>query len=511
MAGAAGLRGKNVPVRLDVLRCSRDHEVVPPAWRLPVGHPLVSISHDKLSAVAEEKRILDDLLAEGKKRRGVLIRIWKSFQRIFFVGSILTGTRLTYTFIKNNGEITPSLIGLAFLTLFLLSNTSYPRIQLVGRRALAFLLDALLIIAVSFVLLWYLDVSDIDYLGLVPIPVLVVWMSFLYFVFFDWYFKGTLGKRICRLKVVTTERRNKLTFQKSFIHAFLTLPLPIICATLARHWIVDPHDSKALFFVGYAIRDTFMAFVPMSVLILGGNHGIPDRLVGVAVQRDWETTNSPTPNPGRTWVLFCLSSVSWGVLLASLTYLTIGRMIFSGLPERSPGKYEQRFWSVTDPESLKSLWIVLPIGLKEREPSVRDIQIFEMSPSPFTFRGEDSRFLTPLNPQQYLNKLEKIRFIKVSLAQRASSLVRFLLMENLLSISSQRLPMARRPGFILLQFSSRENFGLFDIDTEENILLCLMSSDKNFVDFPTSVRPEQALRITTSPDKIGWLFLGVVL
>lgn len=81
-------------------------------------------------------------------------------------------------------------------------------------------------------------------------------------------------------------------------------------------------------------------------------------------------------------------------------------------------------------------------------------------------------------------------------------------MQNFLAAASQGTPLAGRPTFVLLQFETDESFGLFFINSEENILLCFMRSDNEFVDFATDVYPEQAVHITTSLDKICWLFLG---
>ena len=166
-----------------------------------------------------------------------------------------------------------------------------------------------------------------------------------------------------------------------------------VCAVLLGESIAGQSNSRYLFWVGYALRDALISFVPMSILIFGGNQGIPDRIVGITVQRQWETTNSRPPSAGlKTWVLLCFSSVVWGILLATLAYLAVGRVLLSGSAEKPPAKYIQQVLPITDPESVRSLWAVLPLGLKEREPSVKDIEISEMSPNPFTFQSERLAF-----------------------------------------------------------------------------------------------------------------------
>ena len=68
--------------------------------------------------------------------------------------------------------------------------------------------------------------------------------------------------------------------------------------------------------------------------------------------------------------------------------------------------------------------------------------------------------------------------------------------------------MEKRPALSLLQIATENEFGLFSINDDENILVCFMRSGDNAVDFYTDVRPHGKIQFQVSLDKTGFLLVG---
>jgi hypothetical protein len=136
--------------------------------------------------------------------------------------------------------------------------------------------------------------------------------------------------------------------------------------------------------------------------------------------------------------------------------------------------------------------------------------MFDISPNPFSFRVEDSRTTVPLNPEPYFAQLKKVRLVRVTLAPHVSSLVKLVVITNFLALGTRVTPINQRPGFVLLQLTSEQRFGVLYPKSEENILLCWMRSGNNPIDFPVEVRPTvtYSFPLIGSTDEIRLLLLG---
>jgi uncharacterized RDD family membrane protein YckC len=452
------------------------------------------------------KQSLEELFEEGKARRASVARIWKPYKRVIWVTSTATGI---YTFVKNAGDFTFPLLGLIALTGFL---SFSPRlappiagIQLLGRRTLALITDVLLISAVSFVSLFLLQSKD--YLG--PLLMLVVWATFLYIVFCDWRFNGTLGKQVWGLKVVST-RNTGISFCKSFIRAFLTFPLPIISGGLLRDILMGDGNSQLRFVLGEGFAEVAIYFIPMSIMFFGGGQSIADKIVGVSVQRKWQHIDAnPSSTRPSTWALLVCSTFAWAFLLAALAYTGVGKIAITGLPKQPPAKNFQQVETITDPKTIAQLWAYLPMNLREPTSVIRKIELFAASPSPFTFRSKDSHTVPPLNPDEYLKQLNQVRFVRVSLAPYMFTVTKMRIVHNFLALGEWNKT-TLRPSFALLQFGSDQKYGLFSISSQENILICWMGSDANPIDFPMELHPRYGIQPLFSLSEIYNLLLGNV-
>lgn len=192
---------------------------------------------------------LEELVSQTKKRHAVFTRMGKPIIWFFSVSTALT----VYTFFKNNAEFTPALLGLIALCFILFYYaTSVPAIKLFLRRTLALFIDLFLIgVALFASVSWYQaseePSGDILPFQLGRVLMVALWLVFLYFVFFDWRFKGTVGKRFVGL-TVTTEERHRISFCRSFIRTFLSLPLPVITVAYLAAWLTrDPQSTVRIF------------------------------------------------------------------------------------------------------------------------------------------------------------------------------------------------------------------------------------------------------------------------
>src|SRR6266446_5093149 len=386
------------------------------------------------------KQLLQDLVEELKARYAALTRMWKPYARVIWAISIPT---VVYTFIINTGSFTLIVVGLIALACFLMFAPPLAGTYLLGLRVLALLVDLLLVSFASFIVWTAHSEFQMDHQG--QVLMVTLWVTFLYFVLFDWRFKGTLGKKLCGLRVVPTGS-SKIDFCKSFLRVFATFILPVMCGSYLQEKIVGDDSSRIRFFLGNGLGDAVIFFIPMSIIFFGGNQSIVDKILGASVQRrrhHLKTTQDTTQNTWvlwarrNTWALLICSTLAYSFLLTALLYLGAWRTATFGLPEKPLAEYVEQFRSVEDPSTIGHLWTFLPVGLKEPASIVRNIQMFDISPNPFSFRVEDSRTTVPLNPEPYFAQLKKVRLVRVTLAPHVSSLVKLVVITNFLALGTR--------------------------------------------------------------------------
>jgi hypothetical protein len=459
------------------------------------------------------KQVLEELVKESKARHSALKSLFQPYSRIY---SIICYAATAYALIKGGGEFTLPLVGLIVLACFLsLSPRFAPPIAgipLLGRKILALLTDFLLLSIVSFLALFLLQSKDyLEYLTM-----LVVWVAFMYFVVSDCFLNGTLGKRVWGLMLADT-KKSEGNFYKSFIRplvraflrVFFTLLFPIICSGFLRDALMGDGSSRLRFFLGEWSAEFALCLVPISILFLGGNQSIVDKILGMSVQQKSQHVDSNPPKPRlSTWVTLVSSTIIFAFLLAALAYAGVGKMVASGgLPKEPPAKGFQQAETITDPKTIEPLWVYLPMNLRESGSVVRKIELFAASPNPFTFRSEDSHIMTPLNPAQYLNDVKQVRFVRVTVAPYMSTVTRMIIVLNFLALGG-RSTTTIRPSFALLQIGSEQKYGLFSIGVQENILICWMGSNTNPVDFPMEAHPGFGVGPLFSFGEIYNLLLG---
>jgi len=459
------------------------------------------------------KQLLKDVIGELKARNATLAEIWKPYKRVIWAASIPT---TIYAFIANTGSFTVIVVGLIALVCFLVCGPPFAGSYLLGLRMLALLTDLLLVSFASLIVWAMYSDRLMEYQG--QVLIVTLWVTFFYFIIFDWKFKGTLGKKLCRLRVVATGS-SKIDFCKSFLRVFVTFILPIICSSYLQQKIVDDGSSRIRLFLGNGLGDAVIFFIPMSIIFFGGNQSVADKILGVSVQQRRHRLK-PTQNiwalwiRRNTWTLLICSTLASSSLSTAFMYLGAWRMAIWGLPEKPPAKYVGQFRSVDDPGIIEPLWMLLPVGLKEPASVIRKIQIFDVSPNPLSFRFEDSLTQVPLNPEPYFAQLKQVRLVRITLTPHTPSLVKFMIVNNFLTLGTKitPIPVAQRPAFTVLQFRSEQRFGVLFTKSEESILLCWMHSGNNPVDFPVELRPlvTYSFQLIGSADEIRLLLMGNV-
>jgi uncharacterized RDD family membrane protein YckC len=190
------------------------------------------------------KQLLQDLVEELKARYATLTRMWKPYARVIWVISIPT---FVSAFVINTGSFTLIVVGLIALACFLVFAPPFAGSYLLGLRVLALLADLLLVSFAS--LMAWTAYSDFQLEHQGQALMVTLWATFFYFVLFDWRFKGTLGKKLCGLRVASTEG-SKIDFCKSFLRVFATFIFPIMCGSYLQEKIVGDDSSRIRFFLG---------------------------------------------------------------------------------------------------------------------------------------------------------------------------------------------------------------------------------------------------------------------
>lgn len=93
------------------------------------------------------------------------------------------------------------------------------------KRAMAFVIDDLLITFVSIVMLWdQISASGGEMIGVLTIMnqafIQIVAIKVIYHTFFIWYYGATIGKSIMKLRVIDYENFGRVNLLGSFFRAF---------------------------------------------------------------------------------------------------------------------------------------------------------------------------------------------------------------------------------------------------------------------------------------------------
>lgn len=437
------------------------------------------------------KRELEKSRADYRAKLALLKNQWKPI-------IVLAAVFSYYTYARRLWELSGSLSLTSILVLgLLLLAVLFRFVPVAGLncvpRAVAFLVDLGFLSLATFSIFSLLRRFDIILRA--PALMLVVWLWFLYFVFYETFRHSTLGKRLFGLTLVF-DRSGATRFYACFVHNSLSLVAPLIVSDLLVQGVRFPSTAAAFVSIGV------VALGPVSILFLGDARGIADRIAGVAVEETGKG-DSVRSRAGRSqWLCVCLSCLMITVYLYMAT-----------------GFIERRLRSVSDvlnvglahaqhPTMAELLWVHLPMGLRNPSTYVTDIGVWDWSPNPIRVDPAADLLLLPPYADE-VARLNQMRIVRVSLSAAATSIVRTRLLGNFERWYAANTPPEALPAFVLLQLASDEDYGLFTFTSCENLLLCIRPNDaKTVAAFYAQPIPSRSAYVEMWFCRVRWLMLG---
>lgn len=431
-----------------------------------------------------------------KGRYRGLKKLWTP---IGVISSILFAASSLYDFIINTGDLSFPVLGFALLSVISLLIVPIRTTRLFVFRVLAFALDLVFLAVITGASLFayrriYGEPSEFMLMG-------AAWLWILYFVFYDWYFHGTPGKRFFGLKVIS--QKGQFDFVKSFLRTLLTIVVPVILTWFGS--TITATESRSRWIAAMFLRDVAVLLVPISILVFGGNQGLIDKALRTAVKYERDSdTHRPAINK-RTWIKLCSLTLLFGLALSGVDYVAIWKAnIFNPLPAPN-GKMVLSTRIVEDSETTAALWTQLPKGLQNPAETVQAIAFLELSRNPFI--AKNTQMLIPTEIRQALQQVNsEVRVLRVELISSASPAVYSLIMRNFSELlANGLLPNQSRVG--VLRFGQTEDYGLFILTQSRNtVIYVTRTKDSNVITFTDLNPPDN--EISMNADLVRWLLLG---
>lgn len=459
---------------------------------------------------------INDLIDDGKKRHATLAGLWNSYRKPIAFISLPGGL---YSLYRNAGTFSFPLMGFGLLGCFLgyyaIPNTgdSLTRsVRLFLRRALALILDTIVIGFAIFCLMWWYraqiePTDDVLQIQAGRILMLALWISAMYLVACDWRYGTTVGKRLTGLRVSGLNGQ-RLTLRRSFIRVFLSLPLPIMLGACLFFRISSNLESPVRLLMADAVQGFLMGFIPISILLLGGSQSVVDRLTHAMIRAEHE---EPVLFPRvalRTWILLVVATFIWATLHPCLLYVgMVNRNI--EIPTRGLPPNMQVTWPSSDPSTARVLWQVLPIGFKDATYAIRSIQIEEgASVNLVTPKVDTAHFVAPVDPGAFLRAANLSQVVRVTLARDNPVLIKAKILANYGTLIDQNAAVTKRPFLSDLRLATENEYGIFSTVREEDSLFCAVVSNDKPVSFYIPLVPSTSVEFRWSLDRLGALLAG---
>jgi uncharacterized RDD family membrane protein YckC len=431
-----------------------------------------------------------------KSRYRGLKKLWTPIGLILF---ILSAARSLYDFILNTGDLSYPVLGFALLSAISLLIVPNRSTRLFVFRILAFGFDLLFLAVITGASLFayrriYGEPSEFMLMG-------VVWLWFLYFVFYDWYFHGTPGKRFFGLNVIS--QQGQFDFVKAFLRTLLTIVVPVLLTWFGS--TLAATESRSRWIAAMFLRDVAILLVPISILVFGGNRGLIDKILRTAVKSERGTDTYHQTINKRTWTKLCSLTLLFGFVLSGVDYFAIWKARFLNPFPTPNGKIAFSTRTVEDSETTAVLWAQLPKGLQNPAEIVQAIAVLEISRNPFV--AKNTQMLIPTEIRQYLQQASsQVRIVRVVLISSASPAVYSLIMRNLSELLANGL-VPNQPQVAVLQFGQTEDYGLFILTQSRNTVVYVTGTKElNVITFSDLNPPDNG--ISMDVDLIRWLLLG---
>jgi len=415
----------------------------------------------------------------------------------------LSGAWSLYRFMMGMGPLSYPVLGFAAVSLFaLLVPEGAPR--LFAMRTFAFAIDILLLGVLTVAIL------PASYRGYgrpsEPTITCVVWLWFIYFVFCDWRFHGTLGKRMLGLRLVA--KRVKTDLRTASLRTFLTLVVPLIAGVLMGN-LLTTRMARIGFAAAYWVRGTFLLAIPVSILVLGGNRGFADRVTRTEVRFGRRTARSSHRNVTlRSWVLASTLPFIGGLAIAIFSYIWSENMFPLNhsfhIPAKPLGKEVNTglFWD--DPKGIFKANCLAP-GFRDLSKEVLSVDVETLSSNPFTAKDTDI-VVHPVDAAN-LQKADGLPIVRITTTSWVSPAAYFMITRNLAGCYGMNLDEGKHRT-VVIQFQQLDDYGFFFIVRHQNTVLGLDRKSSNAYWSIADLQPKSGAAIGVSLDLGAYALLG---
>lgn len=430
------------------------------------------------------------ILRKIESRTKELKAAWKPIGLISFV---ITAVESVNKFHDRTGPYFWGSVSLATLTAAILYNVD-TSIRHLAKRLAAITIDLLLFGLVTFgagSLLF--DAGIVRPSSLTSMIVVWAWISA--FVLLDWSFAGTPGARIIGLRLYG-RLNQRPSFFGSFARNLLTFVVPLSIAGSVVSIVTLSNRTAS---VEWSIAVAVMSFLPLSIIFSGGQ-SLPDLLLGMTV-RSKRTAESrlPARMNWRRWLFLVLCTLLTGAIVGFAPSM---RGLLGGKQSQFPNL---NFWVSGETESriAAGLWPRIQAGVPAAEEFLRDVRVYSTTGGvPLRAGDELDPAAAPCRRSSAARPIYKV--VRMQFAPGIPVIISNSLLDNMAS-TTQRFAVDR-PGFLVMEVSTRKSFGVFDIDMPEDYVFCLAGSDS--IPRDTLVGFSRHLDVEGSLNALAWLFLG---
>jgi uncharacterized RDD family membrane protein YckC len=450
------------------------------------------------------RRSTDTLTSRWEK----LLQLKKQFLGPFAeLIAFLSGVYSLYRFIMGMGNLSYPLLGFAAVSLFaLLVPEGAPR--LFALRAFAFVIDILFLGILTIVIL------PISYQAQGRPSeftiTCVVWLWFIYFVFFDWQFHGTPGKRMLGLKLVARGTRPGIfkSLLRTFLRTFLTLFLPLV----AGIWLGNPFaasPSRIGLAAALLVRAIFQLANPVSILVLGGDRGFSDRATNTEVRFGRGISRSRQRDlRARSWVFACMLPFAGGLAIAICGYILGGSIIPPNSKIQIPAKLTGEdlsaglFWE--DPGGAFKATCIAP-GFRDLSKEVQSVQVETLSENPFGAQNTD----LVVNPTDAANleQAHGLPVVRITTTSWVSPAGYSMITRNLAMCYGSILEDGTHSTAVI-QFEQLDDYGFFVLIRHQNTILGVDRKASSAYWNTADLQPKAGAAINISLDLGGYALLG---
>jgi uncharacterized RDD family membrane protein YckC len=395
-----------------------------------------------------------------KTRVRKLQEVWKPVGLALAVVSAFNGIR---EFQHRTGPFIYVSLAFLLLAVAILFTIPIKPVRLLAARLVAFLIDLALLGLLTYDIVGLLFKMQLIKPSAV-VSMAVVWSWLLFFVLFDWRFRGTPGKLMLGLRL-RSENNRGVTLLNSLARSLLILVVPLIAPGRLLMIITV---SKLATFARWSVGIALLSLIPLSVAFSGGQ-SLPDMLVGTTVLPARSSTNRyPARLSRRRWLLLLIASLLSGVLFAVSS--STDSLAMEVRPPPSPIAHVEKSGEAEARIAAK-LRTYLEAGLPNpADDYLQDVRVSSVA-GELPLAGEEMK--APVSCLEVFQANKNYQVVRAQINAQTPTFIKMQLFENLSKALSLYF---NRPSFLVFELATKDSYGVFNIETSENYVLCLMDS-----------------------------------